>query len=1770
MGEERDAPVWAIVDVEVGMSDRKVHDIGALRYDGAVYHGCVTRDLADFLRDVEFVCGHNIIHHDAKYLFGEETVRAGTVDSPYTGGQGGSRFPWILVDTLYMSPLLFPERPYHRLLKDDKLESEQMNNPVNDCEKARDLLMDEIVCWNSLSDRKRRILTSLLYDKTEFLGFLKMANASPPTPLPKRGEYIELGALINAEYRSRVCQYADIGALVEQYPVELAYALALIDTTDERSITPGWVLHNYPGVEYVMGILRQRHCGEPDCEYCNRFLDIHANLKAFFGYDQFRTYEGEPLQERAARAAAGDCKSPQTSLLAIFPTGGGKSLTFQLPALMAGRSVHGLTVVISPLQSLMKDQVDNLAERGITDAVTINGLLDPITRSLAIQRVQDGEASLLYIAPEMLRSKTIEKILLARHVVRFVIDEAHCFSSWGQDFRVDYLYIGRFIREYQKKKGCRQTIPVSCFTATAKQKVIQDICDYFKQTLWLNLELYASKATRTNLHYAVVHADTDEDKYQKLRALLSEYDCPAIVYVARTRRTHELASRLTRDGYRALPFNGKMDTDEKVKNQDEFMSGRVRIIVATSAFGMGVDKKDVGLVVHYNISDSLENYVQEAGRAGRAPGLSARCYVLYSDSDLDKHFVLLNQTKLSISEIQQVWKAVKDMTRRRPQVSCSSLEIARQAGWSDAVTDVETRVRTAIAALEQAGYLERGNNMPHVYATGITVRNMDEARQRISESVLFDDVDREKAVRIIKSLISQKHIAKAQDAEAESRVDYLADILSMSRGEVVSAVVRMRQEGILADSKDITAYLPEGATERKTLSMLERFAKLEKYILQRIPDNSLTISCKQLNDDAVNNGITTSNEKDIRTLLYFLTVKGYIRKQEDPARNIKMTRQADMRMTLSRSDLRMEICRFALQWLLTSDAKTSDFRPQTSDLRPQTSDFRPHVSFAATLLQPSLPAPTKPQGQQGDSVQFSIVELLHQVKTKGRTLFSSMENVQIEQVEEALLYLSNIGALKLDGGFMVLYNAMAIHRLKDMKLLYKQEDYRMLDEFYKQKIQQVHIVGEYANLMVRNYDAAQQYVQDYFQMDYKRFVAKYFKGERLNEIRRNITPKKYQKLFAELSDRQKEIIADKDSRCIVVAAGPGSGKTRVLVHKLASLLLLEDVKHEQLLMLTFSRAAATEFKQRLIALIGESAHYVDIKTFHAYSFDLLGRIGNLEDAKDVVARAAEMIRQGEVEPSKIGKTVLVIDEAQDVSAEEYALVRALMDNNEDMRVIAVGDDDQNIFEFRGSDSQYLYQLSQQPGSRFIEMTENYRSSQQVVAFSNSFARCIGRRMKTTPIVPVRSEKGLVEVTRHTAQYMYEPLVNNLTARLVPESAGCAAVPGAFPTGCCILTQTNEEAAIVVALLRMHGIQSKLIQSMDGFRFSNLAEVKYLLKYIAKRIDKGDLQSPLIPDEVWEEAKRATFAFYDGSLCLPYVERCVQQFEQTNRAKYRTDLWEFVFESSVEDFSDVVGNASKRCSNSDIVGNASQRCSNSDVVGNASKRCSSGGIVGEASKLCANSDVVGNASKRCSSGGIVGEASKLCANDIVGENSQPCEVIVSTIHKAKGREFDDVYMLISDRLCKGPELFRQYYVGMTRARNRLFIHTNGDLFASLEADKVVADTTQYPMPEEVMLQLTHRDVVLSFFKPIKREVLSLRSGDALLLEDCYFLVPTTRRAVAKLSAAMQTTLAAWKEKGYEPRCASVRFVVAWKPQDAPKNEPETAVLLIDLSLTKALQ
>lgn len=1395
----------AFIDTEVNPQTKKVADYGAVREDGAVLHSHSKADFDAFVSKCDTVCGHNIINHDLKYT----SLRSNPT----------------IVDTLFLSPLLFPKRPYHHLVKDDKLQVDELNNPVNDSMKARDLLNDEVAAWNQLSNNRREIYYYLLKETQEFGGFFKFIGYSPNVSwissiFVSKPDWRQL---ILKEFDGKVCSHADFEILVKQYPIELAYCLSVIGADDIFSITPAWVIRNYPLVVNVMNILCNTSCG--DCEYCHKRLDAHYGLKEFFGYDEFRIFDGVPMQQQAVESAIRG-----ESLLTIFPTGGGKSLTFQLPALMAGRNTHGLTVVISPLQSLMKDQVDNLATRGISDAVTINGLLDPIERATAIEQVAEGTANLLYIAPEMLRSKTIERLLMGRNVVRFVIDEAHCFSAWGHDFRVDYLYIGDFMRQLQEKKKLDQPIAVSCFTATAKQKVISDIRDYFRAKLGLELKVFAANAERKNLRYSVLHADTADEKYNLLRSLLLGHDCPSIVYVSRTRHTRDLSQHLVNDGIRALPFNGKMEVAEKVRNQNAFMSGEAQVIVATSAFGMGVDKKDVGLVVHYNISDSLENYVQEAGRAGRDPQMQAECFVLYADSDLDKHFFLLNQTKLSISEIQQVWKAIKELTAKREKVSCSPLDIARQAGWGDEIDDIETRVKAAIAALEDAGFIQRGSNSPHVFATGIAVKNMEEARYKLTMSSLFDEQSREEAVRIIKSLISARATVEGRGAEAESRVDYLADILGMNKATVIRNINLMRQDGLLADSRDMQAWI----TKITTVKNLDAMLRLEQFMLQQFSEESRRFSYKELNEEAQKAGMTYSNVKRLKMLLYFMTLKGYIYKQEhNNTGYVNVRLQSSIEATKNRFEKRMDIGRFVVDRL---NAQKDDNKDTTL-------------------------------------VNFSVVELLRQfIASRQQAIFVNNEKPTIADLEEALLYLTKTELMKIEGGFIVLYNTMQIGRIADRRTRYGKEQYRLLDEFYKQRIRQIHIVGEYANLMVRDYNAALRFVNDYFTMDFRKFINQYFKEERRAQIDQNITPAKYNKLFGELSNRQCEIIEDKASKYIVVAAGPGSGKTRVLVHKLASLLLLEDVKHEQLLMLTFSRAAATEFKKRLIDLVGNAAHYVDIKTFHSYSFDLVGKQGNLDEVKDVVRLAAEMIENGEVEQSKIAKSVLVIDEAQDMGADDFRLVQALMRQNEEMRVIAVGDDDQNIYAFRGSDSRYMQSFVEQEGAKLYEMTDNYRSAKAVVNCANRYVQRIPGRMKHTSIHSVTEEDGKVMVLR-----------SFLDAEIKVE--GSAA----------ILTRTNEEMMQVAYELEQQGLHATIAQSMGDFRFGNLAEVRYFLKQL---VGKDDVT---ISKEEWNEAKRRTLETYASSTCLSIMQHFFSDFEITHQFYYRSDLHEYIFESNIEDF-----------------------------------------------------------------------------------------------------------------------------------------------------------------------------------------------------------------------------------------------------------------------------
>ena len=1593
----------AFIDTEVDPTSGKILDIGSVKNNGSYFHSASIKDFIHFLNGTKFVCGHNILKHDIKYV-GEAIEKVG-INSKN------------IIDTLFLSPLLFPTKPYHALVKDDKLQSEDINNPLNDSYKARNLLNDEINAFQQIDDTLKQIFYLLLNDKEEFCSFFRyIAYSSASADVEK---------LIHIRFKNQICEHVDLATIILDTPIELAYCLSLINSLVQykkiHSITPPWVLKNYPNVEQLMFRLRSKPCIS-GCGYCNSVLDARKGLKRFFNFDSFRSFAGEPLQEKAVKAAIDN-----KSLIAIFPTGGGKSLTFQVPALISGETSRGLTIVISPLQSLMKDQVDNLEKIGITAAVTINGLLNPIERAKSFERVREGSASILYISPESLRSKTIEHLILGRKISRFVIDEAHCFSAWGQDFRVDYLYIGDFIKSIQEKKSLKEGIPVSCFTATAKPMVIEDIQNYFEEKLSLHLELFTSKASRKNLQYKVFEKKDEEGKYQTVRDLLEKKKCPTIIYVSRTRKAYLLAKWLVQDGFSAKPYHGKMDKQEKSENQDSFISGDTQIIVATSAFGMGVDKKDVGMVIHYEISDSLENYVQEAGRAGRDENIVADCFVLFNEEDLSKHFILLNQTKLSIKEIQQVWKAIKEITRFRSTVSNSALEIARKAGWDDNVVEIETRVTTAIAALEEAGYLKRGQNVPRIFANSILSKNAQEAIDKINASERFAGDQKVKAVRIIKKLFSSKSRKHVNEEMAESRIDYISDHLGIVKAEVINIVNLLREEKILADTKDLTAFIKKGENKNRSLNIVNTFNKIEFFLLSIVEEQEKILHLKEINELAEEAELDNVNVRRIKTIINFWAIKNWIKQRRlNTTNHVAVVLLQPNKILKEKLERRHELARFIIEQL-----------------------------YEKSLLDNS-------HGNEEVLVEFSVHELKKAYETHA-SLFNL--NVSVDDIEEALFYLSRIEAIKIEGGFLVIYNSLTIKRIEqNNKKKYTQEDYQKLNQFYENKIQQIHIVGEYANKMIQDYKNALQFVEDYFQLNYTSFLNKYFKGSRQNEIKRNITPNKFKQLFGALSPTQLKIINDNETKHIVVAAGPGSGKTRILVHKLASLLLMEDVKHEQLLMITFSRAAASEFKKRLLELIGNAANYIEIKTFHSYCFDLLGEIGSLEKSKEVIKKTISAIRDNEVEISRITKTVLVIDEAQDMNKDEFDLISALMEQNEEMRVIAVGDDDQNIYEFRGASSKYFEQFIRIDDGAVkyepYELVENYRSKKNLVEFSNQFVKRISHRLKQSPIIAKQTDNGKIKIVRYQSSNLINPLVQDV---LTAELSGTT----------CVLTKTNEEALQITGLLLKNNMQAKLIQSNDGFSLYNLDEVRCFLNYL--NLDDNVFT---ISDEIWSNAKCQVVKAYPNSTKLEILGNIIKEFEASNpQRKYKSDLEVFIRESKLEDF--------------------------------------------------------------------------------YSENRET--VFVSTMHKAKGKEFDNVFLLLENYNATTDEdkHKRLLYVAMTRAKINLTIHLNSNTFDNITTENLerIEDNKIYLPPDELVMHLSFKDVWLDYFISRQCLISQLKSGDDLVIKECECL-NAKGESVLKFSKQFVEQIEEMKIKNYELKSAKVNFIVYWK-----KEEPEQEVKII---------
>jgi ATP-dependent DNA helicase RecQ len=357
-------------------------------------------------------------------------------------------------------------------------------------------------------------------------------------------------------------------------------------------------------------------------------------LQKYYGYQDFR-----PGQKKIISSILN-----QSNTLGVMPTGGGKSICYQIPALL----FEGLTIVISPLISLMKDQVDSLVELGI-EATYINSSLDGAEIRDRMQRVEMGEIKLLYLAPERLDSYDFQNVLAAVEVSMVAIDEAHCMSQWGHDFRPSYREVGTFVKR----------IPgmpiVSAFTATATGQVIADI----QSMLEIPPEnTFVTGFSRDNLTFSVLRGQNKDTYMEKF--LKSNKEESGIIYATTRKEVDQIHTNLTKKGYHIGKYHAGLSEDERKGYQEEFLYDRLKLMVATNAFGMGIDKSNVRFVIHYNMPKNVEAYYQEAGRAGR-DGEESECILLFNARDIQIQKFLIEESVRSPERKKQEYQKLQAM-----------------------------------------------------------------------------------------------------------------------------------------------------------------------------------------------------------------------------------------------------------------------------------------------------------------------------------------------------------------------------------------------------------------------------------------------------------------------------------------------------------------------------------------------------------------------------------------------------------------------------------------------------------------------------------------------------------------------------------------------------------------------------------------------------------------------------------------------------------------------------------------------------------------------------------------------------------------------------------------------------------------------------------------------------------------------------------------------------------------------------------------------------
>lgn len=1322
------APRALCIDIETAIEDpyelRKLAawrcDTGAELVVTKVGHNAgLEMQLDKLTQGASFVVGHNILRHDLPVL--------------------GRHFPGLrlhalpVIDTLLLSPIAFPQNPYHRLIKDYKLISDARSNPLRDAQLSLQLLRDQIDAFVAMQATSPEELAChhYLLTRDPKLGvgslFLTVRRSGPPDVETVK-QYL-LGLMEGKVCATRVGQLLRECLASTELALPLAYLIAWLRVSGGNSVIPPWVRHTFPAVCDLRKQLRDTSCGSPECAYCRERLDPRRDLERYFGFAAFReeprNLQGGSLQEDIVRASYAG-----RSLLAILPTGGGKSICYQLPGLSTHWRSGGLTVIVSPLQSLMKDQVDNLIKQGIYTAAALNGLLSMPERRDVLNGLRLGDIGIVLVSPEQFRNQGFVNAIRHREVSAWVFDEAHCLSKWGNDFRPDYLYVSRFIREHQDKGAA----PVWCYTATARQEVVEDLCEHFREALGIELEVFNGGHERRNLHYEVMQVASDQ-KLPMIQQLL-EYELQnnaggAIVFASRRKRCEEIAGYLKDMRWACAHFHAGVEPGLKKDIQQAFIRGELRVIVATNAFGMGVDKPNVRLVLHADIPGSLENYLQEAGRAGRDRE-DSRCVLLYDEEDVEAQFSIAARSRLSRRDIAGILRSLRRYAGRvgKPEIVVTpgeilgddEVEIAIEAGAPDA----DTKVRTAIAWLERARILQRDENHVRMFPASLKLTKLADAEARLARADLSADM-RARYVHLLEILIN------ADDDEGIS-TDTLMVQLGVSSDQCIRMLRDLDKLGILSNDVELTVLLRKGVPDQSS-DRIDRLFKLESALLKMLPElapDAAEEDWQAMDLRALREQV--SNEAQVPCDSSYLQC--VLRSLARPFGDSGATQRAMFTVKV----IRREVVRVKLLRSWANIAEIADRR-----------------RAAAAVLLRALLAKLGPS-QKGVDLRIAckMVDLTDALRSDievGPTLKDDAL-----AVEAGLLYLHDNAVVILDRGKSVFRAAMTLHLDPGtQKRRFSKSDYAPLDDHYREKNFQVHVMQEYARRGVEKLSDALSLVLAYFSLTRKEFIKRYF-ADRREILERATTMESWRRIVGDLRHPlQESLVTTETDGNHLILAGPGSGKTRVIVHRIAYLVRVLREPAASIVALAFNRAAAWEIRQRLYGLIGSDARGVTVLTYHALALRLTGRsfaAMHTPDATidfDTILDEAAILLEGTSGQHGVadgdsqdldelrdrllaGYRYMFVDEYQDVDERQYRLIsalagRTLQDKDTKLSLFAVGDDDQNIYAFRATSNEFIRRFQKDYAVEPEYLIENYRSNRNVIDAANQLIAYNTERLK---------------------------------------------------------------------------------------------------------------------------------------------------------------------------------------------------------------------------------------------------------------------------------------------------------------------------------------------------------------------------------------------------------------------------------------------------------